>query len=95
MWFENHSWEYLENKYLNNGKRGIDVVKEELKLFLLEAMSRDEFAEDRRSPTTRIGLRIKLWRPSTIQRWHTCKCIVRGQEAMMGVGLESRGFCRR
>ena len=46
MWFENHRWEYLENKYLNNGKRGIDVVKDKLELVLLESMNGDKFAED-------------------------------------------------
>ena len=50
MWFENHCWKYLESKYLNNGERGIDVAKEDLKLFLLEAMGGDEFAEDRWKP---------------------------------------------
>ena len=50
MWFENHRWEHLESKYLNNGERGIDVVKEELKLILLQAMNGDEFVEDRRKP---------------------------------------------
>ena len=50
MWFENHCWEYLESKYLNNGERGIDVTKEDLKLLLLEAMGGDEFIKDRRKP---------------------------------------------
>ena len=50
MWFQNHRWEHLESKYLNNNKRGIDVVKEELKLVLLEAMNGDEFAVDRQKP---------------------------------------------
>ena len=50
MWFENHCWEYLESKYLNSGERSIDVVKEDLKLLLLEAMGEDEFAEDQRKP---------------------------------------------
>ena len=45
-WFESHRWEYLESKYLNNGERGIDAVKEDLKLLLLEAMDGDEFLED-------------------------------------------------
>ena len=35
---------------MNNGKRSIDVAKEDLKLVLLEAMNEDEFAEDRRKP---------------------------------------------
>ena len=46
-WFESHPWEYLESKYLNNGERGIDQVKEDLKLLLLAAMDGDEFLEDR------------------------------------------------
>ena len=50
MWFENHCWEYLKSKYLNNGERGIDVANEDLKLVLLEAMGGDEFAEDRQKP---------------------------------------------
>ena len=50
MWFENHHWEYLESKYLNNGERDIDVAKEDSKLLLLEAMDEDEFAEDGRKP---------------------------------------------
>ena len=45
-WFESHRWEYLESKYLNNGERGIDAVKEDLKLLLLAAMDGDEFFED-------------------------------------------------
>ena len=49
-WFESHHWEYLESKYLNNGERGIDQVKEDLKLLLLAAMDGDEFLEDRRKP---------------------------------------------
>ena len=49
-WFESHRWEYLESKYLNNGERGIDQVKEDLKLLLLVAMDGDEFEEDRRKP---------------------------------------------
>ena len=48
--FESHRWEYLESKYLNNGERGIDQVKEDLKLLLLAAMDGDEFLEDRRKP---------------------------------------------
>ena len=47
MWFESHRWEYLESKYLNNGERGIDQVKEDLRLLLLAAMDGDEFFEDR------------------------------------------------
>ena len=47
-WFESHRWEYLESKYLNNGERGIDQVKEDLKLLLLAAMDGDKFLEDRR-----------------------------------------------
>ena len=50
MWFESHRWEYLENKYLNNGERGIDQVKEDLRLLLLAAMDGDEFLEDRQKP---------------------------------------------
>ena len=46
MWFENHHWEHLENKYLNNSKRGIDVVKKELNLIVSQAMNGDKFAED-------------------------------------------------
>ena len=49
-WFESHRWEYLESKYLNNGERGIDQVKKDLKLLLLAAMDGDEFLEDRRKP---------------------------------------------
>ena len=49
-WFESHHWEYLERKYLNNGERSIDAVKEDLKLLLLAAMDGDEFLEDRRKP---------------------------------------------
>ena len=49
-WFESHHWEYLESKYLNNGERGINQVKEDLKLLLLAAMDGDEFVEDRRKP---------------------------------------------
>ena len=45
-WFESHRWEYLESKYLNNGERGIDQVKEDLKLLLLAAMDGDEFVVD-------------------------------------------------
>ena len=48
MWFESHLLEYLESKYLNNGEKGYDVAKEDLKLLLLEAKSGDEFAEDQR-----------------------------------------------
>ena len=50
MWFESHCWKYLESKYLNNGERGIDQVKEDLKLLLLAAMDGDEFFEDRQKP---------------------------------------------
>ena len=49
-WFESHRWEYLESKYLNNSERGIDQMKEDLKLLLLAAMDGDEFLEDRRKP---------------------------------------------
>ena len=59
MWFENHRWEYLESKYLNNGERDIDQVKEDLKLLLLAAMDGDEFLEDRQKPNSRNGLRTK------------------------------------
>ena len=48
--FESHRWEYLESKYLNNDERGIDQVKEDLKLLLLAAMDGDEFLEDRSKP---------------------------------------------
>ena len=47
MLFENHHLEHLETKYLNNSKRDINVVKEELNIVLLEAMNGDKFAEDR------------------------------------------------
>ena len=47
MWFENHCWKHLESKYLNNGEKSIDVVKEELKLVLLEALNGDKFVKDR------------------------------------------------
>ena len=40
----------MESKYLNNSERGIDQVKEDLKLLLLAAMDGDEFLEDRRKP---------------------------------------------
>ena len=50
MWFENHCCKHLESKYLNNGKKGIDIVKEELKLVLLEAMNGDKFAKARQKP---------------------------------------------
>ena len=50
LWFENHRWEYLESKYLNNGERSIDVAKEDLKLLLLEAMGGDKFAKDQQKP---------------------------------------------
>ena len=56
MWFESHGWKYLESKYLNNGERGIDVAKEDLKLFLLDAMGGDEFVEDRRKPNYQIWI---------------------------------------
>ena len=49
-WFESHRWEYVESKYLNNGERGIDQVKEDLKLLLLATMDGDEFLEDRQKP---------------------------------------------
>ena len=49
-WFESHRWEYLESKYLNNGERDIDQVKEDLKLLLLATMDGDEFVEDRQKP---------------------------------------------
>ena len=35
---------------MNNGERGIDVAKEDLKHLLLEVMGGNEFAEDRRKP---------------------------------------------
>ena len=35
---------------MNNGERGIDATKEDLKLLLLAAMDGDEFVEDRRKP---------------------------------------------
>ena len=50
MWFENHHWEHLESKYLNNDKRGVGVVKEELNLILFKAMNGDKFAEDQQKP---------------------------------------------
>ena len=49
IWFESHCWKYLESKYLNNGERGIDAAKEDLKL-LLAAMDEDEFVKDRQKP---------------------------------------------
>ena len=50
MWFENHFWEHLENKYLNNDKRSITNVKKELNLVLSKAMNGDKFVEDRQKP---------------------------------------------
>ena len=50
MWFESHRWEYLESKYLNNGERGIDAAKEDLKLLLFAAMDGGKFVEDRWKP---------------------------------------------
>ena len=49
-WFKSHRWEYLESKFLNNDERGIDAVKEDLKLLLLAAIDGDEFLKDRRKP---------------------------------------------
>ena len=46
-WFEKHSMVYLEKQYLSDGVRGLDLVKNELKLLLLEGMAGDEFQEDR------------------------------------------------
>ena len=38
---------YLEKQYLSNGERGLDLVKNELKLLLLQGMAGDEWEEDR------------------------------------------------
>ena len=46
-WFEKHSMVYLEKQYLSNGERGLDLVKNELKLLLLQGMAGDEWEEDR------------------------------------------------
>ena len=38
---------YLEKQYLNDGIKGLDLVKTELKLLLLESTAGDEFQKDR------------------------------------------------
>ena len=38
---------YLEKQYLNDGIKGLNLVKTKLKFLLLEGMAGDEFQEDR------------------------------------------------
>ena len=39
---------HLEKQYFNDGQKGLELVRGELKLLLLDGMSGDEFLEDRR-----------------------------------------------
>ena len=56
-WFESHRWSNWKVSTWNNGERGIDQVKEDLKLLLLVAMDETSSSKTDGSPTTRIGLR--------------------------------------
>ena len=47
-WFDKNSMVHLEKQYLSDGQKGLELVKGELKLLLLDGMSGDEFLEDRR-----------------------------------------------
>ena len=40
--------EHLEKQYLTDGQKGLELVRGELKLLLLDGMAGDEFLEDRR-----------------------------------------------
>ena len=42
-WFENHSMIYLENKFINNGERGLDLAKNELQNLIFFGMTKDEW----------------------------------------------------
>ena len=46
-WFEKHSMIHLEKRFLNNGKRSLDVDKRELQNLFFLGMTRDEWNEDR------------------------------------------------
>jgi len=46
-WFDKHNMVYLGSKYLNNGQRGLELVKNKLKLLVFEGMAKDEFQEVR------------------------------------------------
>lgn len=46
-WFSKHSMVYLEKKYLNDGMKGIELVKNDLMRVLTEGMAGDEFEEVR------------------------------------------------
>ena len=47
-WFDKHNMVHLEKQYLNDGLKGLELVKGKLKLLLLDGMAGDEFLEDRR-----------------------------------------------
>ena len=44
-WFRNHSMVFLEKQYLNNGTKGLELVKNELMLLLTESTVGSEFEE--------------------------------------------------
>ena len=46
-WFSKHTMVYLEKKYLNDGMKGIELVKNDLMRVLTEGMAGDEFEEIR------------------------------------------------
>ena len=46
-WFEKHDMIYLERQYLNRGEPGLQQARQELRLLLLEGLSKPEFEEDR------------------------------------------------
>jgi hypothetical protein len=46
-WFRNNSMVYLEKKYLNDGTKGLELVRNELMLILMETTAGAEFEEAR------------------------------------------------
>jgi len=46
-WFRNHSMVFLEKQYLNNGLKGLELVKNDLLVILREGTDGAEFEEAR------------------------------------------------
>jgi hypothetical protein len=46
-WFKNNSMVFLEKKYLNDGTKGLELVKSDLMLLFMEATAGAEFEEAR------------------------------------------------
>ena len=66
-WFRKQNMVYLEKQYLNDGIKGLDLVKTKLKLLLLEGRLEMSFKKIGTRANGANELKNKWWKQSTIQ----------------------------